>query len=293
MEGKGRTVNSVLSPVLPRGGGVVLRLRKEAFHPDGLTARRVTGRGMNEYGMKGGVTDSARLTEAQAAAAHRLAAAHGHHWTCLSVAEVVGKSEAEISALACEREEPGIGCMNDAPRFDERGAVVHVTGTGRLVWVVDQEGNVTLRAHRPASVAPEIAEQWGVSVVEVTLPATPNAEGAEQTHRLSAYGMPRHLDAVAHAVQALRGVNPNVEAALAWIAEQAETAAQHSVWELQERLAGVSVTSAREAVMLVEHVVSSVWHLATADSEVAEQTAQALEAAAQQLRGAKARVGGS
>lgn len=224
-------------------------------------------------------TAAATMTAAQAPAAHTLASAHGHHWACLTAAEVIGKTSAEISALSCARVEPGIGCLNDAPVFDEEGDVVHTTGSGRLTWEIWQDGSVTVAVYRPASVNPAEADEGGVKVVHVRLPAAPYADDAEAPSvgdwcYTTRHALPRHLDAAAEAVRVLTSINPNAEAALAWIEEQRAACMASARWELQAQLDAVRTDTPADLAQMIEDVAR---RLGRYDSETAQAVKDTLK----------------
>jgi hypothetical protein len=92
---------------------------------------------------------------AQLRAAHALAAVHGHGWGGLELdyTEFEGMPVADACRIITERtialcpEWPGI-----TPRWDADGDISHSTGSGRLTWLVELSGIVTLSAWRPSDV---------------------------------------------------------------------------------------------------------------------------------------------
>ncbi len=86
------------------------------------------------------------LTPAQFAAARALASAHFHLWGG------VPEGTYDLDAIRAWSESenagdsfPGI----EAPEMDGSN-IVHTTGTGRLTWTVERDGDVTLQIFRPA-----------------------------------------------------------------------------------------------------------------------------------------------
>lgn len=168
------------------------------------------------------------VTAEQAAVAYKLAAHFDHHWAWLEEDEVIGKTAAEIEAASVERNEPGIGCTNAAPVFDEDGDITHRTTTGRLHWLIRRDGGVTFKIFRP-DPNEDTSDIWrepsdGVQVLQVTLPAAPFAAVAPDATRADDWCWvegdyyARHIEAAMEAVEAIKEVNPNAAAVLEWLA---------------------------------------------------------------------------
>lgn len=84
-----------------------------------------------------------KLTELQIWPAISLAKSYNHAW---AATEIPGADTEEIKKESIARGEWDSAVL--APEIDERGHVVHVTGTGRLEWDIDSGGNTTLEIHR-------------------------------------------------------------------------------------------------------------------------------------------------
>lgn len=148
--------------------------------------------------------------------AHRLASAHGHEWGWMSeevaaAAFKAGAAQAHAAhnswnalpvVAAARAGAELIGALTDAARGDsafcgisaphvrEDGAIIHTTGTGRLEWEVMPDGRCGLTVTRPSGPV------LGVLV-------TP--EGAIGEHEVFGTFGPRHLAALADAVNAVAG----------------------------------------------------------------------------------------
>lgn len=76
--------------------------------------------------------------------ARALAAAHGHEW---AAHHIDGMTLADVTRIAAEN--CGIVGGICAPTIDKDGDIVHRTGTGRLGWLVDCDGDVAVTVYRP------------------------------------------------------------------------------------------------------------------------------------------------
>lgn len=136
-----------------------------------------------------------RMPKEQLETAWRLGSAYGHEWASLLVKYLI-RLECPLNApliargVATERVNDWAGA--EAPWTDNKGRVVHQTGTGRLVWCIAVDGTTTLTVSRPLGLA-----------FAVVVPVS----GALTVQRLvESYGL-RHIQAAQEALRALRGTS--------------------------------------------------------------------------------------
>ena len=99
---------------------------------------------------------------AQLRVASRLAASFGHEWGGLGITEPMSIDDIERVVINPDREY--IGSPIFAPSLDDRGNIVHETGTGRLQWEIASNGDVDFEVHRPeigAVLAAQVFESGG------------------------------------------------------------------------------------------------------------------------------------
>lgn len=158
-------------------------------------------------------TQTPRTTIEQLRVALALALAYGHEWTDafeaenplrvdgwepLTLEELDGWPVDEAAvAIARRLGEPDPEDQQflgiDRPRWDADGDIQHTTGTGRLSWMIDVRGRVTLNVWRPGEVHAMLVildERGEVDRLEVT-----------DACRL------RHLDAAGYAMRVVRGAH--------------------------------------------------------------------------------------
>lgn len=217
-------------------------------------------------------TATTPIPAAQLAACHALATAFNHEWANLPLVDLAGLSPEGIAALVEERyplsrDDRWMRGIT-APTIDEGGHINHTTGSGRLEWNIGPDGWVKLYISRPV---PGVQGE-GVDVLYVDMPPQTWADmgeadpaywchaGYEDVRELSPADprrdirpLPRHLDALAKAVRALDGVNPNVPGALAWIEAQRPAAERDELSEARDRtwVMGLSSVAAVDAAMEV------------------------------------------
>jgi hypothetical protein len=171
--------------------------------------------------------------------AYRLALAHSHEWACAvtgpSQWDEAGRryanapaprswSEAEAAYAAwVERESvdphfghfPRAGSGLPIPERIE-GAVHHVTASGRLTWVVYEDGTTVLAVGRPCYCQGEpVRDKNGVVVGVIVLRATVDPEGAVALEQCGDFEG-RHAATLA---DALRDLDVDLEPLPEWLRE--------------------------------------------------------------------------
>jgi hypothetical protein len=93
------------------------------------------------------------LTLPQFIATKALASTFHHLWAS-AIGDNFVLDLQEIDAIASESYDQQFGGIT-SPTLDEQGNVVHVTGSGRLHWLINSAGNVELNIYRPSGLSAE------------------------------------------------------------------------------------------------------------------------------------------
>lgn len=143
------------------------------------------------------------LTVKQLAAAHLLARAHGHLWATVLEAADLPMTAEEIRAAVLTAHGNDIGIFYPEvnayfyPDFDQPVYfIVHSTGSGRLSWAVNSDGDTEITVSRPAGQLFSFRMEFGaIAPVDVFVGDLAEECGIGQ----------RHVDAAAKAMSALTG----------------------------------------------------------------------------------------
>lgn len=144
------------------------------------------------------------LTVQQLAAAHKLARWHGHLWaTVLEVAELPTTADGIRAAVrAAHGDDIGIFYPDvQAYEYDGEPAVVfvtHTTGSGRLRWTVNSDGDTEITVSRPDGDLFNFCVNFGSD--------TPAFVFINDLAKETGIGQ-RHVDAAAKAISALTGTD--------------------------------------------------------------------------------------
>ncbi len=142
------------------------------------------------------------LTVSQLAAAHTLARAHGHLWATTLDADALPATAEEIRAAVRAAHGDDIGIFYpDVQAYEYEGEptvafITHTTGSGRLQWIVDRDGDVEITVSRPDGGLFNFWVKFG--------DMSPNSVFVYDLAVECGLGR-RHVDAAARALAALTG----------------------------------------------------------------------------------------
>ncbi len=142
------------------------------------------------------------LTVKQLAAAHLLARAHGHLWATVLEAADLPMTAEEIRFAVGAKHGDDIGIFYpEVTAYEYEGEpeiafIVHSTGSGRLGWAVNSDGDTEITVSRPAGQLFSFRMEFGaIAPVDIFVNDLTDECGIGQ----------RHVDAAAKAICALTG----------------------------------------------------------------------------------------
>lgn len=203
--------------------------------------------------------------------AHDLARAHNHEWGNLTpdqLADALYKSnsnqEAEIRILSARLQMCGPvgGVFPEGTVENNRYVLSHTTGTGRLSWEVDQEGNLYLEVRRSSHhFVQEPRGGDGYAVLEARYDCRTEQWSVKEANEGRGDALPRHVEALLKAANATERTIPAEvrEELRAKALENEATHALRNMEALEERFGSLNLARLSEAVRKEEVTFDERW----------------------------------